>query len=165
MNEADHLNRKKKGKFVTLSSQRSSEPKAKVALYPWDDGNPEWEDLNDDVDETVARDIDQMNGDIVNLAEITEGERDRQMQRNIRNARRDNYLRAACVHWKKVCATYREKAKSLKKKLSLLNRHGVDQNGGFAPNKLCSRFSRRMRLVSCFAVVDVVVCTNDCLEA
>jgi hypothetical protein len=117
--------------------------------------------LNEDVDESVARDIDEMNGDIVNSTEITEEERNRQMENNMKNAHRDNYLRAACVHWKKVCATYRKKAKSLKKKMSFLNRHGVDENGDYAPNQLCSRFSRRMRLVSCFVVVDVVVCAND----
>jgi len=113
----------------------------------------------------VARDIDEMNGDLVNLTEITEDERDRQMRHHMENSHRDNYVRAACVHWKKVCATYREKAKSLKKKLSFLNRRGVDQNGDFAPNQLCSRFSRRMRLVSCFVVVDVVVRANDCFRS
>jgi len=112
----------------------------------------------------VARDIDQMNGDIVNLVDITENDRDDQMERNMRSAHRDNYLRATYFHWKKVCATYRKKAKSLIKKLSLLNRYGVDKSGDFAPNKLCSRFSRRMRSVSCYMVLDVVVCANDCFR-
>jgi hypothetical protein len=113
----------------------------------------------------VARDIDEMNGDMANLTEITEEERDRQMRHHAENAYRDNYLRAACVHWKKVCATYREKAKSLKKKLSFLNRHGVNRNGDFAPGQLCSRFSPHMRVVSCFVVEDVVVCANDCFRS
>jgi len=105
--------------------------------------------LNEDVDETVARDIDEMNGDTVNLAEITEDQRDDQMRHHMENAHRDNYLKAVYIHWKKICATYRRKAKSLKKKLSFLNRHGVNQNGDFAPNQLCSHFSHHMRLVSC----------------
>jgi hypothetical protein len=106
-----------------------------------------------------------MNGDILGLTEITEAERDHQMRDRMKNADRDNYLAAALVYWKKVCVTYRKKAESLKKKLSFLNRRGVNQNGDFAPGQLCSRFSHRMRLVSCFVVVNVVVYANDCFRS
>jgi len=132
-----------------------------VASYPWDDGDPAWEDLNEDVDETVARDIDELNGDTLNLMEISQDERDRQMRNHTQNAHRDNYLKAASVHWRKICATYRAKAKSLKKKLSLLNRRGIDENGDFSPMKLCSHFSHNLQQVSNFVVVNVVVRTND----
>jgi len=149
-----------KGKFATLSTPCTSEPKRQVALYPWDDGNPEWEDLDEDVDETVARDIDELNGDTVNLMRISEDERDRQMKDYTHNAHRNNYLRAASVQWRKICATYRAKAKSLRKKLSFLNRRGFDENGDFAPMKLCSRFSYCLREVSYFVVVNVAEITN-----
>jgi len=117
------------------------------------------------VDETVARDIDELNGDTVNLIEITQDERDRQMRNHTLCAHRDNYLRVASVHWRKICTTYRAKAKSLKKKLSLLNRRGVDENGDFAPMKLWSHFSRRLQEVSYFVVVNVVVVLILFLEA
>ena len=150
MSDADCSNRKEKGKFASLPSPQPFESSRKVAFYPWDDDDPVWEDLKEDVDETVARDIDEMNGDMGGMEEITKDERDRQMRQRMLNAHRNKYLRVAHFHWKKVCVAYRKKAKSLKKKLSLLDQCSFDQNGDFAPNKLCSRFSQRMNLVSCF---------------
>jgi len=149
----------------STKSTESIQSKRLVAYYPWDDDDPEWEDLNQDVDETVERDIDEMNGETVNLKEITKDERDRQMRHSIENAHRHKYLKTVYVYWKRMCAAYRKKAKSLKKKLSFLNRYGVDENGDFAPIQLFSHFSHRIRLVSCFVVVNVVVCANNCLEA
>lgn len=123
-----------------------------MALYPWDDDDPAWEDLNEDVDETVARDIDELNGDTLNLIEITQEERDHQMRYHAQNTYRENYIRAASVHWRKICSMYRAKGKSLKKKLSLLHRRGFDENGDFVPMKLCSHFfpsSARVKLYCC----------------
>jgi hypothetical protein len=105
------------------------------------------------VDETVARDIDELNGDTLDLMEITQDERDHQMRHHTQTAHRDNYLKAATVHWKKICATYRAKAKSLKKKLSLLNHRGFDENGNFSPMKLYSHFPHNLQQVSNFVVV------------
>jgi hypothetical protein len=119
--------------------------------------------LDEDVDGTVARDIDELNGDTLNIMEITQEDRDHQMRHLMQNAHRDNYLRAASVHWRKICSMYRAKAKSLKKKLSLLHRRGIDENGDFAPTKLCSHFSRRLQEVSYFVIVNVVL-LNTFLE-
>ena len=46
--------------------------------------------------------FDEMEGDIANFTEITKDERDRQMRHYAEHAHHGNYLRAACVHWKKV---------------------------------------------------------------
>ena len=112
------------------------------------------------MDETIARDIDELNGDALNLMEITQEERDHQMRDHTQNADHKNYTIAASKHWRKICLMYRAKAKSLKKKLSLLDRRGIDENGDFTPMKLCSHFSRNLQEVSCIVVVNVVVLTK-----